>query len=316
LSRLERPRHIEDGGRRPRVAGEARGHGAHARVDRPAVGQFDDRPVPRAQALRVGGTDGSLDLDLRGIGDAEQFGLGLDEGAEAGAFGGNAPRDRARDDHAAAVARYLRCIRCGAGALRLRRGGCRFGLRPLIIHARRHALVEQGLLALEILLRERRACIGRDPFCRDLRGVAALDDCDRLAGANRIAEPLEQPGHRAARACRDDCLAARRGGDGRLRDDFGAESARVDRLDADLRRLDLLGRDDEAAGQGFTRRFLAAFGRRGGRRIGGTARDAEARDGGERHGARDSAEKALVLGDHILSPLLMRFARRPAAPPC
>ena len=169
---------------------------------------------------------------------------------------------------------------------------------------------------MEIFLRERRARIGGNPFGRNLGGVAALHDRDRLTGADRIAEPLEETGDRAARAGGDDRLAARRGGNGRLRDDFRTESAGADRLDADLGGLDRFGRDGEAARKGFARRFLFAFGSRRGGRVGGAACNAEARDGSEYHGARDSAEETLVLGDHILSPLLMRFARRPAAHPC
>ena len=69
---------------------------------------------------------------------------------------------------------------------------------------------------------------------RNLGGVAALHDRDRLTCADRIAEPLEETGDRAARAGGDDRLAARRGGNGRLRDDLRTESAGADRLDADL----------------------------------------------------------------------------------
>src|SRR3546814_9311029 len=56
-----------------------------------------------------------------------------------------------------------------------------FGLRPLIVHARRHLLVEERLLPVKVLLSKLRARVGRDPFGRDLRGIAALHDGDGLA---------------------------------------------------------------------------------------------------------------------------------------
>src|SRR3546814_9774610 len=63
---------------------------------------------------------------------------------------------------------------------------------------------------------------------------------------------------------------------------------------------------DLVVGKSFARRFRTAFSRRSRRRIGGATCDTETGDGRESHCARDGAEEALVLGDHILSPLLMR----------
>src|SRR3546814_5807297 len=83
---LERAGHVEHGGGRARVARKAGGHGAHAGVDRPPVGQFNDRPVAGAQTLRIGRADRSFDLHLRRICDPEQFGFGLHKGTQADAL--------------------------------------------------------------------------------------------------------------------------------------------------------------------------------------------------------------------------------------
>src|SRR3546814_16875075 len=110
------------------------------------------------------------------------------------------------------------------------------------MYASGHFLIEQRLLAVEVLLRQRRARIGCDPLGRYLCSVTALDDGDRLSGADRITEPLEKPGDGTAGPRGHDSLAARCRSDGRLRDDFGAEAARCDRFDADVGRLDRLAR--------------------------------------------------------------------------
>src|SRR3546814_6799560 len=89
-----------------------------------------------------------------------------------------------------------------------------------------------------------------------------------------------------------------------------AYEMRISDWSSDVCSSDLVG------GKSFARRFRTAFSRRSRRRIGGATCDTETGDGRERHCARDGAEEALVLGDHILSPLLMRFARRPAAHHC
>src|SRR3546814_11114704 len=88
-----------------------------------------------------------------------------------------------------------------------------FGLRPLIVHARRHLLVEERLLPVKVLLSKLRARVGRDPFGRDLRGIAALHDGDGLASTDRVAEPLEKAGDRATGARGPDRFAARRSED-------------------------------------------------------------------------------------------------------
>src|SRR3546814_6247105 len=54
----------------------------HTGIDRPPVGKFDDRAVSGREPLCIGRTDCGLDLHLAGIGNAEQFGFGLDEGAQ------------------------------------------------------------------------------------------------------------------------------------------------------------------------------------------------------------------------------------------
>src|SRR3546814_17253221 len=77
------------------------------------------------------------------------------------------------------------------------------------MYASGHFLIEQRLLAVEVLLRQRRARIGCDPLGRYLCSVTALDDGDRLSGADRITEPLEKPGDGTAGPRGHDSLAAR-----------------------------------------------------------------------------------------------------------
>src|SRR3546814_3740529 len=55
---------------------------ANARIDRPPVGQFDDRAVSGRQPLCIGWTDRRLDLHLAGVGDAVELGLRLNKRSE------------------------------------------------------------------------------------------------------------------------------------------------------------------------------------------------------------------------------------------
>src|SRR3546814_227957 len=109
---------------------------ANARIDRPPVGQFDDRAVSGRQPLCIGWTDRRLDLHLAGVGDAVELGLRLNKGTKAYAFRRHAPRNRARDDDAPAIRRDARGARRKLGTPRFGgRRGC-FGLRLLIVDAR------------------------------------------------------------------------------------------------------------------------------------------------------------------------------------
>src|SRR3546814_9471922 len=71
-SDLQGAGHVEHGGCRARVAGQARSHSPHAGIDRPAVGKFDDRTISGREPLCIGRTNRGLHLHLAGIGHAEQ----------------------------------------------------------------------------------------------------------------------------------------------------------------------------------------------------------------------------------------------------
>ncbi len=124
--------------------------------------------------------------------------------------------------------------RLGAGefglGLRMRRLG------RLEVLPSRDLCVEQPPLAVECgacRLRPRR---GGGAFGDDGRRVAALQERDRLAGADRIAETLEDSGERSVGSCGQRGSPFRRGGDRRLGYDLGADRARAHGLGPDAGR--------------------------------------------------------------------------------
>src|SRR3546814_18642204 len=100
-----------------------------------------------------------------------------------------------------------------------------FGLRPLIVHARRHLLVDERLLPVKVLLSKLRARVGRDPFGRDLRGIAALHDGAGLASTDRVADPLQNTGDRATAAPVHAPFAPRCAGSGPMQQHFPTHPA-------------------------------------------------------------------------------------------
>src|SRR3546814_17368994 len=92
---LEASGNVEHGCGRTRFACEPRRDRANPGLDRAAVGQLDDSPIPGSETLRIGRPNRSLDLHFRRIGDAEPLGFRLEECAKTSLFGSYPSANRA-----------------------------------------------------------------------------------------------------------------------------------------------------------------------------------------------------------------------------
>ena len=182
------------------------------------------------------------------IGNAKQFSLCRNELPQLRWSCSNAPGDRTDHRNRTAITAQAHGNGSTAGTPGVCLSHSQSRLRRFIVSARADPLRQQAAFALKLALGQQHACGGHVAVRRNCRRIAALDQRQDFAGANRIADTFKQSHHRAVGASGDEGIGIRRGFNHRRRKQDGIDCASRDQSHRDLGRCNAFVRDFNAIG--------------------------------------------------------------------